>query len=101
VQLGTSGLALGWHSHVKEFSPIADWPACVQNNKILQKAPIDEDDEEWLDLGDFSCLPEDTLEMDDQHAAFLDEGMHQKEEDEVERLVAMIDVASELGLAEL
>ena len=54
-------------------------------------------DEEWWGLADFSALPEDTVEVDDQHVAFL-EGEHQKEEDEVECLVTMLEVASEQWL---
>lgn len=51
-------------------------------------------DEDWWDLDDFSALPDDTLELDDQHAAFLLDD-HGNEEDEVERLVVLLEDASE------
>jgi hypothetical protein len=70
-----------WLKHVEEFSPITHWPACLHHPKAAA-------DDEWLDLADFSSLPKDMLELDDQHAAFL-EGSQYKE---VEHLVSLMEV---------
>jgi len=40
-------------------------------------------------------LPDDILELDDQHAAFLEEDPQGAELDEVERLVTQIELVSE------
>jgi hypothetical protein len=85
-----------WFMHVGEFSRLTDWPAILQHEKVVADTTCGDLDDESLDLADFSSLPEDMLELDDQHAAFLEESQYKKEEDEVERLVALIEVVSGL-----
>ena len=85
-----------WYMHVGEFSPLTDWPACLHHQKVVADATCDDLDDESLDLADFSSLPEDMLQLDDQHADFLEESQYKKEEDEVERLVTLIEVVSDL-----
>lgn len=89
-------LGLTWLRHVQEFSPITNWPTCLHHQEVVADATFDYLDHESLDLADFSSLPEDILELDDQHAAFLEESQYKKEEDEVDRLVALIEVVSDL-----
>jgi hypothetical protein len=89
-------LGSAWYLHVQEFSPVTDWPAAIRRSGSLAGTATDGPDDEWYDLGDFGALPEDILEIDDQHAAFLD-GQRENERDEVERLVAFIEAASENG----
>jgi hypothetical protein len=93
-RLALVDLAFTWYSHVQEFSPITEWPAAIQCHRPPAGAAADPADDEWYDLSEFSALPEDVLEIDDQHAAFL-EGLGRKEGDEVERLVVLVEAASE------
>ena len=89
-------LASTWHSHVWDFSPAADWPVVLCHGVLPLDTSADVDDpDEWIDLDDFGPLPDDILELDDQHAAFLEEDPHQAEADEVERLVTRIELVTE------
>src|SRR5260370_8393065 len=76
--------------------PCADWPVVLCHGVLLLDTSADVDDpDEWIDLDDFGPLPDDILELDDQHAAFLEEDPHQAEADEVERLVTRIELVTE------
>jgi len=89
-------LASTWRSHVWDFSPDADWPATLCHGVLPSDSSADVDDiDEWIDLEDYGPLPEDILELDDQHATVFEEDPQGAELDEVERLVNQIELVSE------
>lgn len=83
-----------WYCQVRDFTSISVWPSAVQSHKLKTTSAVDKNDDDWWDLDDFDPLAEDTFELDDQHAAFLEDD-HHKEEDEVEQLVILLQTASE------
>lgn len=87
-------LASTWRSHILEVSPETEWPSTLLHTEIQVESSTEALEDDWIDLGDFGPIPDDMLELDDQHAAFL-EDPEQAEEDEVERLVTRIEAVSE------
>ena len=84
-------LASMWRSHILEVFPSVEWPsALLQAQTPPLESSNDDLDDDWIDLSDFGPIPDDKLELDDQHAAFL-EDPPPTEEDELERLVTRIE----------
>ena len=93
-QLRDSTIALGqqWHKDIGPFGSNQAWPRILQKNKLLSALDMGdfEDQDDELDFEALGLPLTDTLELDEQHAQFL-ESKKREEEDEVERLVGLLE----------
>ena len=94
MQLKHSTIAIGqqWHKDLGVFGVESGWPHIVQKNKAISALDMDDswEDNEELDIEALGLPSSDTLELDEQHAQFL-ESKQREEEDEVERLVGRLE----------
>jgi len=69
------------------------WPEILQKSKALSALDMGdfEDQDDEFDFEALGLPLSDTLELDEQHAQFLESKKREEEEDEVERLVERLD----------
>lgn len=67
--------------------PSSHWPNVIGCEPVPNLN--EEEDDDFVELGDFSPLPDTVLQLDDQHVMFLEE-QDKEEEDEVQRLVSLV-----------
>jgi hypothetical protein len=86
IQLGQQ-----WRNETEAFLEAASWPKALGLKKAPQHDDDDDSDSESIaDLDDFGPVPDSILQVDDRHVSFLEEE-EAAEDDEVERIVALVD----------
>ena len=87
VQLGQQ-----WRNETEAFLEAASWPKALGLKGVSQCDDDDDDDSSISNLDDFGPVPDSVLEVDDRHVSFLEEE-EGVDDDEVERIVTMVDQA--------
>ena len=75
-----------WKNETEPFLEAASWPKQLH---LKTASKLDDEDVE-SDSDDFGPVPDSVFEVDDRHVSFLEEE-GQVDEDEVERMVALVD----------
>jgi hypothetical protein len=80
-------IANQWRWDTSNFLPFSHWPNGIEGEPVSHLD--EEDDNTFVELGDYSPLPDTVFQLDDQHVMFLEE-QEKEEEGEVERLVTLV-----------
>jgi hypothetical protein len=95
-QYKKSIISLGWlwQKDSKPFLASSEWPTEILSCPPSFKFNPEAEDHD-RDLDEFSPLPDSVFMLDDRHAAFL-EAQAKAEEDDVERMLHLVDQREEL-----